>query len=134
MKIRDKIITVMFCVFIGAMAILTAALPKKAVSENEKRSLADFPKFTPQSALSGKWESDFEGYISDHFPARETFAAADAYFMLATGRNGSNDIYKGRDGYLFTVFSEIVCHFITAAFIQFIRCFVFLQRYVKKQH
>lgn len=103
MKIRDKIITVMFCVFIGAMAILTAALPKKAVSENEKRTLATFPKFTPQTALSGKWESEFEGYISDHFPARETFAATDAYFMLATGRNGSNDIYKGKDGYLFTV-------------------------------
>ena len=103
MKIRDKIITVMFCVFIGAMAILTAALPKKTVSENEKRTLADFPRFTVQKMLSGKWESDFEGYISDHFPAREAFAAADAYFMLATGRNGSNDIYKGRDGYLFTV-------------------------------
>ena len=103
MKIRDKIITVMFCTFIGAMAVLTAVLPKKAVSENEKRTLSKFPNFTLQKLMSGRWESEFESYISDHFPARETFAATDAYFMLSTGRNGTNGIYKGKDGYLFTV-------------------------------
>lgn len=100
MKIRDKIITLFFtaCIFLGA--VLTAFLPKQTVSVNEKRALATFPKFTTQKLFSGKWEKEFEGYISDHFPMREGFTALDAYYMLYTGRNGSNEIYKGRDGFL----------------------------------
>lgn len=101
MKKHNTVITVLFTAFIGIMAILTAVLPKQEISVNEKRALAKFPQFTLQKLFSGKWERDFEGYISDHFPARDFFAGTDAYFMLYTGRNGSNGIYKGKDGYLF---------------------------------
>ena len=101
MKKHNIIITVLFCAFIGIMGILTLILPKSEVSVNEKRVLAKFPQFTFEKVASGKWESEFEGYISDHFPARDVFAGTDAYFMLYTGRNGSNGIYNGKDGYLF---------------------------------
>ena len=101
MKRHNLIITVLFCGFISVFALLTAFLPKQEISVNEKRTLAEFPKFTLEKLFSGKWESDFEEYISDHFAARDFFAGTDAYFMLATGRNGSNGIYKGKDGYLF---------------------------------
>lgn len=101
MKLRDKIITICFTLCIGAGAVLTFALPKQEVSVHEKRTLAAFPKFTFEKLFSGKWEKEFESYISDHFPAREAFTATDAYFMLLTGRNGSNGIYKGKEGYLF---------------------------------
>ena len=101
MKKHNIIITVLFTVFIGIMAILTAFLPKQEISVNEKRVLAKFPQFSFDKLFSGKWERDFEGYISDHFPARDFFAGADAYYMLLTGKNGSNGIYKGKNGYLF---------------------------------
>ena len=101
MKRHNIIITVLFCGFIGIMAVLTLVLPKQEVSVNEKRVLAKPPQFSIDKVTSGKWEREFEGYISDHFPARDFLAGTDAYFMLSTGRNGSNDIYKGKDGYLF---------------------------------
>ena len=101
MKRHNIIITVLFCGFIGIMAVLTLVLPKQDVSVNEKRVLAKPPQFSIDKVTSGKWEREFEGYISDHFPARDFFAGTDAYFMLSTGRNGSNDIYKGKNGYLF---------------------------------
>ena len=37
-KKRDILLTVLFCGFIGAMAALTAFLPKQEVSVNEKRT------------------------------------------------------------------------------------------------
>ena len=99
-KKRDIIITALFCGFIGVMALGTAFLPKQEISVNEKRTLAKFPKISLEKIINGKWESDFENYISDHFPARNFFAATDSYYMLYTGRNGSNGGYKGKGGYL----------------------------------
>ena len=63
-KKRDILLTVLFCGFIGAMAVLTAFLPKQEVSVNEKRTLAKFPEFSVQKLFNGKWEKDFETYIS----------------------------------------------------------------------
>lgn len=97
---RDILLVALFCGFIGIMAIGTVFLPKQEFSVNEKRALADFPKFSADRVFSGKWESDFESYISDHFPARNFFTGIDSYYMLYTGRNGVKGIYKGRDGYL----------------------------------
>ena len=45
-------LTVLFCGFIGAMAALTAFLPKQEVSVNEKRTLAKFPEFSVQNCLT----------------------------------------------------------------------------------
>ena len=97
---RDIIITILFCLFVGVMALGIVLLPKKEVSVNEKRKLAGFPSFSIEKVINGKWETDFERYISDHFPSRDAFAAADSYYMLYTGRNGSNGVYKGKEGYL----------------------------------
>lgn len=99
-KKHDIILTVLFCIFIGIMALGTAFLPKKEFSVSEKRTLAKFPEISVGKILDGKWESDFERYISDHFPVRETFVSADAYYMLFSGRNGVNGVYKGKDDYL----------------------------------
>lgn len=102
MKIIDRVLIAVFCVFIFGFGIAFIAMPKSTFSVNEKRSLAEIPELTADSVFNGRFESGFETYISDHFPFRETFAAADAYYALYTGRNGSNGIYKGKDGYLFS--------------------------------
>lgn len=99
-KKRDILLIALFCGFICAMAIGMVFLPKQEVSVNEKRTLADFPKFSAGRIFSGKWESDFESYASDHFPARNFFTGVDSYYMLYSGRNGSKGVYKGQDGYL----------------------------------
>ncbi len=101
-KKHDILLVALFFVFLGAMALGIAFLPKQDISENEKRTLARFPSLSIERVLNGKWESDFEEYISDHFPSRDFFASLDAYCMLYSGRNGSNGIYKGKEGYLIT--------------------------------
>lgn len=99
-KLRDKCLIVLFCGFIFIMGILLAVLPKAKNSVYEKRTLATMPKFTISSVLNGKYETKFEDYINDHFPARNSFTAINSYYMLFSGRNGTNGIYKGKDGYL----------------------------------
>lgn len=101
MKIIDRVLIAVFCLFIFGFGIAFAVSPKSTFSVNEKRSLAEMPAATLDGIFNGQFESGFETYINDHFPARESFAALDAYYALFTGRNGANGIYKGKDGYLF---------------------------------
>lgn len=101
MKIIDRVLIVVFCVFIFAFGIAFIVMPRESFSVNEKRSLAEMPEFSVDSVFNGNFETGFETYLSDHFPFREKFVAADAYYALYTGRNGSKGIYKGKDGYLF---------------------------------
>lgn len=100
-KRRDILMTILFCAFLGMMVMLLAVLPKQRFSVNEKRQLAKFPQFTAERFLNGKWETEFEDYISDHFPARDLFVASDSYYTLYSGRNGAKGVYKGREGNLF---------------------------------
>ena len=99
-KLCDKILILLFTVFLGAMLLCLFLLPKEAVSVNEKRTLATAPKVSVANILNGKFEREAEDYIKDHFPWREKFSALNAYISLYTGRNGANGVYKGKDGYL----------------------------------
>ena len=102
MRWIDKLLIGVFCIFIFGFGLLFLFLPRETFSVNEKRELAEPPKVSLQTILNGKFESGFETYLNDHFPFRESLVSADAYGALYTGRNGSNGIYKGKNGYLFT--------------------------------
>ena len=84
MKIRARVMTIVFVLIVATIAIVNAAMPKKDFSENENRVLAEFPKLTWESLFVGTptvdetgretkqiWTTDFETYISDHFMFRD---------------------------------------------------------------
>ena len=99
-RLRDKIMTAVFAAFIFAAIVLFIVLPKSDVSVNEKRALAKFPEFSVKSVSNGTFESGVEDYLTDHFPFRDGFVAANSYFELAFGRNGVSGVYRSKDGYL----------------------------------
>lgn len=99
-NVKDKILMICFCAFIGIMPLLFFILPKSFFSADEKRVLEKSPDFSVDAVLNGKYQKGVEQFLSDHFPARKGFIALDAYYRLYTGRNGTNGIYKGSDGYL----------------------------------
>ncbi len=92
--------TLLFCVFIAVMTVLFFVLPKQSFSPDEKRVLEENPKFTLDSLADGSYGKSVENYLSDHFPGRKFFVGLNAYYNLYSGRNGSSDIYFGKDGYL----------------------------------
>ena len=65
---------------LGAAAFLVLTLSlwgifksDDAVSESERRPLKQFPLFSAQEVLSGRFQSNFESYTLDQFPLRDTF-------------------------------------------------------------
>ncbi len=75
-------------------ALLALVLPKQDISESERRKLAEFPKFTVESFLSGKFASDFEEYSTDNFPFRDTFRSIKSVVNYKLfGKSDNNDIY-----------------------------------------
>lgn len=99
-KIRDKLITLLFVIFIFSVTALFFALPKAESSVNEKRTLAKPPKLSISAVMDGTFEKGVEDYLNDHFPMRDGWVSIESYTALWTGRNGENGVYKGLDGYL----------------------------------
>ena len=94
MKIRARVMTIVFVLIVATIAIVNAAMPKKDFSENENRVLAEFPELTWESLFIGTptvdetgretkqiWTTDFETYISDHFMFRDPVSYTHLHFM-----------------------------------------------------
>lgn len=86
-KLRDLLI-LLFFIYIFAFMILYFALPKETFSEKEKRALSKFPQVSIGRILDGRFESEFETWMSDHVPGREMLVGANACYELISGRNG----------------------------------------------
>lgn len=91
---------VIFVLFLAVMTLLLAALPSKDYSENEKRYLAQFPQVSGADIMDGSFQKNLESWTADQVPGRDLFVGVNAYWSLATGRNGAQDIYHCADGYL----------------------------------
>ena len=92
--------TIVFLIFIYAMAILFFVLPKIQYSSSEKRYLAEFPKFNSQTFFEGEFGEKFETYLSDHTSFRNFYVGLNSYYNLSLGNPLSNGIYHCKDGYL----------------------------------
>lgn len=97
MKNKVLCIIVLLSVFLLAAGLLL--LPKKEYSAQENRYLEPFPEFTMETVTSGSFMQDFETYLSDHFPFRDTFMTIQSKYQRLLGRNQIGEIYIGRDGY-----------------------------------
>ena len=82
---------VMVLFFVIGLAFF--ARPDK--SENEKRDLTKFPKFTVSSFLSGEWTSQVSLWYSDTYPLREGMISANSYLQSLYGLNEEQVISGG---------------------------------------
>ena len=74
--------------------------PADDYSESERRLLADFPKLSVDSVLSGDFMTDFESYSLDQFPLRDSFRSMKSLASLYLFQQSEvNDLYI-YDGYL----------------------------------
>ena len=81
--------TVLFmAAFFFGMTLLCWAKPSEEYSDQERRKLAQFPEFTMNNILSGKFMSKFEDYALDQFPARDSFMALSQVVSTTKDKNG----------------------------------------------
>ena len=78
----------LFCAWIAVFGILYLALPASNFSEQEKRVLANFPEVSARTVFNGGFEEGLETWMSDHIPGRDALVGINAYYELASGRNG----------------------------------------------
>lgn len=82
-----------FVITLAFFSIASVVLPKKTMSEIEKRKLASFPAFSAQSFLSGEYFKNIENYYNDTFPFREEFVNLASSLKEAKGvRQGEEEI------------------------------------------
>lgn len=92
-----------FIVLLLVVFVFNTAKRDKDFSEEENRVLAEKPKLTWDSVLSGEYMKDFETYVSDQFFARNQWITLKLYEDRFLGKKESNGVYLGKDGYLFEV-------------------------------
>lgn len=101
MKRKIDFITVTVCIL--TVAILSCAfliLPDRRLSDAENRALKTLPTLSADRLMSGDYTADLAEYISDQFPARDTFVAVKAYSELVLGKRENNGIIYGKNNTL----------------------------------
>lgn len=103
-------ITALFCGFIGLFFVWHLVLPDSDFSENENRYLEQRPtlsagdfKLTLPLKKSGdfftaQFMKDFESYVNDQFPLRDSWVELKAWAERLTGKKANNDVYFAADG------------------------------------
>ena len=89
----EAVMTGSFLAFLGLFTAISVLMPRKAFSETENRYLARFPKLTWETVKSGAFGTDYETYLSDHFPFRDSWIGFQA---AAEKRNKRRVPWKGR--------------------------------------
>ena len=91
----------LFCLVIFGMSGLHILTDDRSFSEGENRVLASFPKLTISTLTDGSFMKDFETYLTDQFPFRDSIISAKTVADRILGKNEENGVYIGKEGYLF---------------------------------
>jgi len=93
-KIKNFLITLIFVLVIGGFTVAQFALPDKDISSWERRKLQQMPEITVSSLFDGSFMREFEAYLTDQFPLRDSFRTLKARFHFdVLGQKDNNDIY-----------------------------------------
>lgn len=94
---KNKILVIVFVVYIGLFSILGIVIPDKEISNSERRKLKTFPEFE----FDSEWISDLDGYLLDHFILRDEFRSIKAFYNFKVlNKLDNNGIYL-KDNYIF---------------------------------
>ena len=96
----DYLCPVVFCLFLLLISTWLVFGKETEYSEREKRYLTTKPEFSVAGVLDGTVQMQLKEWVGDQLPLRDVFVGIDAYSMLLSGRNGLQDIYYAKDGYL----------------------------------
>ena len=93
----SRLITSLFCAFIGGVLLISTLLPDKDFSPLENRILQGPPKLTLENLQSGKFMEQAEDYASDHIVGRDFWVALKAWSERLSGKRENNGIYFAAD-------------------------------------
>lgn len=93
-KIRYIITTLVFCIIVGGFSAWLLIKSPDEASEWERRNLTQFPQVTYQTLMEGTFMQDFESYVNDQFPLRNTFRRIKAKILFDLfNQKDNNGVY-----------------------------------------
>lgn len=91
---KNKIFTILFCIFIFGFMIINIIVKNEELSYSERRRLATLPKITIENIFNGKITNSLETYLTDHFVFRNTFRSIKTVFNLNVfNKKDTNNLY-----------------------------------------
>lgn len=99
-KLYYGILFICIAVIIILFDVVFLVSPDRQTSEMENRSLQQAPKLLFSTLTNGRFESAFESYVADQFPARDGWVSLKSTVDRVAGKTESNHIFLGKDGYL----------------------------------
>lgn len=98
-KRKNFAIVCLTAAFLLGFLVWSLLKPDDAVSQSERRKLAQKPELTAASVLNGTFMTDFESYTLDQFPLRDGFRQLKAAVLLDVLREKDNNGIYLADGY-----------------------------------
>ncbi len=98
---RDAALCIVFCAFLGVMALACLLLPKQYFSQREKRVLSPAPELSWAALASGDLGESCESFAADHMLGRDAFVGLNARAERLLGLQQTMDIYVGKSGRLY---------------------------------
>ena len=102
----EFILSTVFVVLILYVSIINQLKSDEKVSMLENRNLKQMPEFSLKSVFDGDFTSEYEGYVSDQFINRDSWIKLKAKIDILCGKKKINNVYIGKDNYLFEQFKE----------------------------
>ena len=101
MKKLYLIFIALFAAVIVVPSVWVFASEDVSFSDNENRMLQTAPELNGETVLSGKFQDELNEYITDQFPARDTWTAVGSRVKMLAGMKDIGGAYIGADGYYF---------------------------------
>lgn len=89
-----------FVLLLAAGAVSVFIHEQREYSELENRTLQQKPAFSYKKVLKGTYQKQYEAYLSDQFPGRDSWVDMAVSMEAVMGKKDINGVYLGRDGYL----------------------------------
>lgn len=98
-NLKDKLMILIFVVFLAVFSAGSFIYMNKDFSENENRYLQEFPNVSGETLLDGTFEQDMGDYISDRLTGRESLIGLKNSLLKFTGKTDAGGVYFCDDGY-----------------------------------
>ena len=100
LKRYQRILITIFYIILIFFLIASLIMPDKKMSEQENRTLTQFPQLTTTSIINGHFFSQLDDYLSDQFLLRDQFMKLKVRVDKMEGKRESAGVYLGHKGYL----------------------------------
>lgn len=100
MKKAQLCMILVFVLLLAAGAVSVSIHEQRDYSELENRALQQKPAFSYKKVLKGTYQKQYETYLNDQFPARDSWVDMAVSMEAVMGKKDINGVYLGRDGYL----------------------------------